>query len=168
MKKFILSFILSILSIVFVVFLYNAFILQKNYFDSKVDATPESEIAEVLPTEIPSRYINYTKDEYDKALLEKRVTVLFFTSNWCSSCTNQDLVNKSVFDTLKTQGVVGLNIHILDSETTTETTSLSKKFDVTKENTIVILDKNGAVGFKYVGEITKELLKSKIQEVIDK
>jgi thioredoxin-related protein len=168
MKKFILAFILSILFISFAGFLYNAYILQKNYFNQKDLSTPLPEEGQTTKVEVPSRYINYTKEEYDKSLLENRVTVLFFTSNWCEACNNQEKMNEEVFKGLDKEGIVGLSIHILDSETTTETDALAKKFDVKKENSFVILDKKGAVAYKYVGEISSDLLKTKIQEVINK
>lgn len=168
MRKVTLAFILSILSFAFIVFLYNAYILQKNYYIGKnvSSSTPAETIVEEVA--IPSLYLNYSKEEYDKALNEKRVVLLFFTSNWCSLCTDQDATNEEVLASLTKEGVVGLKAHVLDSETTVETDALAKKFDVTKENSLVILDKNGAVAFKYVGNITNELLKTKILEVVNK
>jgi len=164
MRKFILIFILSILFISFLAFFYNVYILQKNYFNSKQIDIPNELINDAI---VPSVYINYSKEEYDKALLENRITVLFFTSNWCMKCNDQDTINSEVFDSLNKEGVVGLKIHILDSETTTETDALSRKFDIIKENSLVILDKKGAVSFKYVGEMTAEILKDIIMKAGD-
>lgn len=166
MRKFILAFILFIILIVFIVFFYNTYALQKNYFSQKVITTPTAEASSPEIVEVPSRYINYSKEEYDKIISNKTMTVLFFTSNWCLECSKQTVINKSVFDELNKEGVVGLAIHILDSETTTETDALAKKFDVTKESTFVILDKTGAVAYKYTGEITSDMLKNKILDII--
>ena len=66
------------------------------------------------------------------------------------------------------QSIVGLDVHILDSETTLESNALAQKFDITKEQSFVVLDKNGVVAYKYTGIIDKELLKQKILEVISK
>jgi hypothetical protein len=74
-------------------------------------------------------------------------------------------LNLELFSELTTLGVVGLKIHILDSETTTETDALAKKFDVTKEQSFVLLNKLGAVHFKQVGKFEKESLKQKILEI---
>ena len=168
MPKFILFFVLFILFISFGAFFFNVYNLQSNYFKNKnkVNPTPQEIVA--LDIEIPSLYTNYSKLEYDKALLTKRVVVLFFTANWCNLCIDQDIVNKEVLDSLTKEGVVGLKIHILDSQTTTESDLLAKKFDVTKENSYVLLDKNGAVGFKHTGNITNDLLRTKILEVVNK
>lgn len=167
MKKFVLAFVLSILFISFAAFLYNTYVLQKNYFNQKNTIPPTTEENQITKVDTPSKYISYTKDEYDKALSENRVIILFFTSNWCTACINQDSINKTVFNDLNKEGVVGLNVHILDSETTTETDALSKKFDVTKENTFIFLDKKGAVNLKYTGELTKEELEADIMKVGD-
>lgn len=167
MKKFILAFTLSILFIALAAFLYNAYILQKEYFavKDKKDLTKIEEIAE--PVEIKSKYVYYSRDEYDKAILNKNVVVLFFTSNWCSSCLKQNQMNKNIFEEMSKKDILGLEIHILDSETTTESDALAKKFDVKKENTYVILDKKGAVYFKYTGEIAEEKLVENIMKAGD-
>lgn len=154
MRKFVLFFVLLVLFLAFSVFLVNAYLLQKNYFeDSKNDQNP-NQINNIL----------YSREDYDKAINDKKILVLFFTSNWCQECLDQDILNSQVFEELTQEGVVGLKIHILDSETTTETNALSQKFDVTKEQSFVILDKNGVVYFKYIGILSKDQLKQKILE----
>lgn len=163
MKKILLSLVLLILFLSFGVFFYKVYLVQKSYFDNKELPTQEPTI-ENSETEIPSKYVDYSKENYDSAILSKRPLLLFFTSNWCTLCFDQDSVNKDVLLGLNKEGVTGLKIHILDSETTTETGALAKKFDITKENSIVILDKDGAVKFKNVGNIDSEILKTKILE----
>lgn len=168
MRKFILAFILSILFISFGAFLLNAYMLQKNYFGQSKNNNNFHEAIDDAVIVPKSVYLQYSKEDYDKALKENRVILLYFTSNWCKECRDQASINSLVMEDMLYQSIVGLDIHILDSETTTETDALAKKFDVTKESTLVILDKTGAVVFKYTGDITSEMLKSKIQEVINK
>jgi len=167
MQKFILFFILSLLLFVFAAFLLNSYVLQKNYFNSKKEIKVEEITTDIIDNIPLSVYVNYSKKDYDTAILENRPVVLFFTSNWCKECLTQDKINKEVFSTLNVEGILGLNIHILDSETTTETDALAKKFDVTKENTFVFLDKKGAVSEKYVGELTVLQLEEKIMKAGD-
>lgn len=167
MKKFVLIIILSILALSFLAFFLKVFNLQKDYFNNKNNQTSTENTDNSEIKDKPSSYADYSKSEFDKAIVENRVIVLFFTSNWCSECTSQDAINSEVFTDLSTSSLVGLRSHILDSETTTETDALSKKFDVTKENTVVMLNKKGAVAFKNVGMFEKEALKTKILEVGD-
>lgn len=164
MKKLTLFLVLLILFLGFFVFFYKIYINQKTkgVATNNLVSSPTSLDSGIV--EIPSKYLPYSKEAFDKSLLDKRPIVLFFTANWCVECQNQDLVNKNVFESLNKEGVTGFAIHILDSETTTSTDSLAKKFDVKKENTIVILNGLGAVYFKNVGNINFDELKSKILE----
>lgn len=138
--------------------------MQKNSDNDGGDGEENNQNA-IEATETPSYYKNYSKEDYDKALNEKRVLVLYFTSNWCQKCIEQDTINTLSFEELNKEGAIGLKIHILDSETTTETDALSQKFDVTKEQSFVILDKDGAVYFKHTGVLEKDQLKQKILEL---
>ena len=164
MRKGILIFVLTLIFLSLAVFLINAVLMKKNSIKNNENAEKEANQNTVEVIETPSYYKNYLKEDYDKALNEKRVLVLYFTSNWCQICIDQDVINTVSFNELDKEGAVGLKIHILDSETTIETDSLAKKFDVTKEQSFVILDKNGAVFFKYTGSLDKDLLKQKILE----
>ena len=162
MQKFILFFILTIILLCFGVFFIQVYQEQKSYYDGQNNPqilespTPFTEI------DTPSVYKDYTKLDYDTSLVDKRVMVLFFTANWCAECLTQDTVNVETFVELNKEGVVGLRIHTLDSETTTESDAIAKKFDVTKESSFVILDKSGKVSSKYVGSISKENLRQLI------
>ncbi len=158
---------LSLLFIAFGAFLLNTYELQKNYFESKNIDSPEPLVNDVLTRPKTSLYSDYSKDNFDKALASDSVLVLYFTSNWCSECTKQDTTNQEVFDEIGDQGLVFLKVHILDSETTSESDALAKKFDIVKENSYVVLDKKGAVAFKSMGSIEKETLKIKILEAGD-
>ncbi|MFZ3301542.1 MAG: thioredoxin domain-containing protein [Microgenomates group bacterium] len=169
MKKFILFFVLSLLLISFGAFLINAYQLQKNYFDSKnkpEQANQTEDNTEVI--EKQSFYKDYAKVDYDLALKDKSVLVLYFTSNWCDECLSQDKTIADYFSNLDTKGIVGLRIHILDSETTTETDALAKKFDITKESSLIILNKDGSLAFKNTGKLSTEVLSQKIKEVVSK
>ena len=166
MKKVILIVILSILTLSFLALIFNAYDLQKKYFDSKgKNNATDSQILEEESKPVVSYYTDYAKEEYEKALSEKRVLVLYFTSNWCKECIEQDTLNREAFSSLLDVGAIGLKIHILDSETTTETDALAKKYGVSKEQSFVVLNKQGAIHFKHTGVLAEELLKQKIEEV---
>ena len=166
MKKFILFFTLSLLLVAFGAFFINTYELQKDYFQSKFKKQEDIKVQDVVENIKPSAFIAYTKEQYDLALSEKRVLVLFFTSNWCKECLEQESILQDIFKSLDKEGVVGFSIHILDSETTTETDALAKKFDVTKESSFVILNKDGSVGYRYTGSLSNEALKNKILDII--
>lgn len=166
MKKIILIVILSILTLSFLALILNAYNLQKMYYQTK---NKEMVVEEGDNTDIqvvrPSVYKDYQKVDLDQALSNKQIVLLYFTSNWCNECLKQDMLNKELFDELTQESLVGLKIHILDSETTVETDAIAKKYDVTKEQSFVLLNKDGAIAFKYTGILDKELLKQKIMEM---
>lgn len=170
MRKFTLIFVLLILSVSFVVvYLYfadDSKTLIPKITDTKT--TTES-VEEYTGVDLgPSVYEDYTKVVYDNAIENGRVVFLYFTANWCPICREQEPVNRAVFEKLDGVGVAGLRVHILDSETTDETESLARKFDVNYQHTHVILDANGAVFYKYTGPLKEGELKSKLLEAVNK
>lgn len=171
MKKFILIFILILLTLVFAtLFLYSGLKDLKTKTDNSNPAATELpiETEQEVTTDLgPSVYENYSVTEYDRALSEGRVLVLFFTANWCPICREQEPKNVNVFNSLDKSGVVALKVHVLDSETTEETDALAKKFDVLNQHTFVFLDKNGAVFYKFTGPMEEDELKEKILEVVE-
>lgn len=168
MRKFTLIFVLLVLVVSFVsIYLYFADIDSGKLSEPKpIDNQTSTENINPQPDAIlaPSVYEDYSSAVYDKALKEKRVLVLYFTANWCPICREQEPVNRAVFDALDKEGVVGLRVHILDSETTDETDALAKKFDVVYQHTIVVLDSNGAVYYRYTGPLEEEVVRGKILE----
>ncbi len=160
--------ILFILFISFGAFFFNVYILQNNYFNQGKDNNRLYEAIDDAVIVPKSIYLQYSQEDYDNAIKEKRVVLLYFTSNWCKECQDQATINSLVMEDMLYQSIVGLDVHILDSETTLESNALAQKFDITKEQSFVVLDKNGVVAYKYTGIIDKELLKQKILEVISK
>lgn len=169
MKKFILIFVLSVIFLLFVVFFIQSFLLQKTYFENNIhnpDQTIENK--SIINEETPSTYNTFSIEAYDFAIANNKILFLYFTSNWCQQCLGQDQLIHSLLKELTREGIVGLSIHILDSETTFETDAFAKKFEVLKEGTIVILDKNGVLSYKNSGDVDRNLLKEKIMEIFNK
>lgn len=164
MRKFTLIFVLLILTVSFVVvYLYFANDTKTLIPKTTETQTTSGEVEEYTGVDLgPSVYEDYTAEAYNKALEENRIVFLYFTANWCPTCREQEPVNKLVFEKLDGVGVVGLRVHILDSETTDETERLAKKFDVTYQHTYVILDSKGAVNYKYTGPLLESEVVGKI------
>ncbi|MBL7036597.1 cupredoxin domain-containing protein [Candidatus Microgenomates bacterium] len=167
MRKFTLIFVLLVLTASFVVvFLYFASSKKTLIPNQTGTQTSVEDIQKYNGVDMgPSVYEDYTAEAYDEALKEGRVVFLYFTANWCPICREQEPINREVFENLSKVGVVGLRVHILDSETTDETESLAKKFDVNYQHTYVILDSLGAVNYKYTGPLEKSVIIEKILDV---
>ena len=165
MRKFIYILTLSILTIVFLGLIFSSYKSVKQYFDGKKAEIP---VSTPTPLGLPSFYKTYSLDEYNKALDQKQVVLLYFTANWSEDCKNQDLKNEELIRSLDSQGVAGFYVHVLDSQSTNETMQLAKKFDVEKENTFIIVDKNGVLYFRHTGLLEENILKQKLMEAGDR
>jgi len=135
--------------------------------NTSVSNKTQNEISDQTNTE-NSVYLNYSKDLFDTALNENKIILLYFTSNWCQECFMQEDIIRKVFDSLKDIEMVGFRVHILDSETTEETDLLAKKYDISSEQTTLVLKSGGSVSFKIKGVVEEEDLKSKIIGIVAK
>lgn len=110
-----------------------------------------------------SNYKLYSKTEYEKALAEKKVTMLYFTANWCPICREQEPVNMEALKSLEEdKDIIAFRVHILDSETTKETEALAEKYDISYQHTTVIIGPNAEVSYKYTGPLTQDDLREKL------
>jgi len=93
--------------------------------------------------QISTNYYDYSIENLELSS-EKGKTVLFFATNWCSTCTKLDkeLINES--EKLK-EGITVLKI---DFDKDTE---FKKKYSVLAQHTLVQVDENGKEITKWVG-----------------
>lgn len=110
-----------------------------------------------------SNYKLYSKTGYEKALAEKKVTMLYFTANWCPICREQEPVNmEALEELLQDKDIIAFRVHILDNETTKEGEELADEFAVRYQHTTIIIDSRGQISSTITGPITKEELKTKL------
>lgn len=159
MHKFTLILILSIISVVFASLFLGMYLSQKQS-QTILNSGKNEDINK------QSTYNNYSKNDYDLAINGNKIILLYYFSNWCGDCNIQNNINSEVYNELQDNNIVGFKIHILDSETTLESDALAKKFSVNKEQTFILLDRNGVVNYKNTGILNKDLLKQKMLEVI--
>jgi thiol:disulfide interchange protein len=114
-----------------------------------------------------SNYRLYNSQEYQLALEQEKVVMLYFTANWCPICREQEPTNMEALKSLENDAaIIAFRVHILDSETTKETEALAEQFDVPYQHTTVIIGRDGQVKFMSTGplertEIQEELLAAK-------
>ena len=102
-----------------------------------------------------SRYISYTKAEYDTSADKRRV--LYFYATWCPSCkiANEDFTanpNKIPED------AVVLRVNYNDPDTDQEEKELAQKYGITYQHTFVQIDAEGKEITKWNGGKIDELL----------
>jgi thiol:disulfide interchange protein len=106
-------------------------------------ASKEKSSSEVVTRKISKNYYDYSLDNLEFASKNGKV-VLFFATNWCSTCTELDkeLMNDS--EKLKS----GITVLRIDFD---KDTDLKKRYRVLVQHTLVQVDKNGNEKTKWVG-----------------
>lgn len=87
-------------------------------------------------------YIDFNKADYDRALAESRIIVLYFYANWCPLCKIEEPETFAAFDSLALSTVVGFRVNYKDSDTDDDEVALARQFGVTYQHTKIII-KNG-------------------------
>jgi len=90
-----------------------------------------------------SPLIDFNQADYEKALAEKKLIVLYFFANWCLTCKKE--VSEALypsFNELENESVVGFRVNYNDNQTDDDEKSLARQFGVAYQHTKVFL-KNG-------------------------
>jgi len=109
-----------------------------------------------------TQYLDFTQQDYEKALNEKELILLNFYANWCPVCAKEQPEAFAAFNSLDNPNVIGFRVNYKDSETDDSEVKLAKKYGIAYQHTKVIL-KNGERVLKapdswdsqrYIDEIT--------------
>ena len=89
-----------------------------------------------------TKYIEFNKKEYDKALQENKVILLNFYASWCPICRSEEKEVISAFNEINKENIIGFRVNYNDLSTDDFEEELAKEFGITYQHTKVIL-KNG-------------------------
>jgi thiol-disulfide isomerase/thioredoxin len=106
----------------------------------KMDDTKEMAfVGNVLAGDI-TPLINFNKADYERALEEKKLVVLYFYANWCPICKKEvsDALYPA-FDELSNTDIVGFRVSYNDDETDSSEKDLAREFGVAYQHTKVFL-----------------------------
>ena len=108
-------------------------------------------------------FIDFNKEDYDKALSDGKVVFLYFYANWCPICRAEEPKAREAFNELNKENVVGFRVNYKDSETDKNEEDLAKQFGITYQHTKIIIknsqrvlkDGNSWNKETYISEINK-------------
>lgn len=125
----------------------------------KSGATPEN----AMPGK--SRYVPFTKAEFEKAKAEGKIIFLEFSANWCPFCQKQKPINESVFaEPSFPTNVVGFQVNYKDDQTDADEQALAREFGASYQHTRVIVRPDGSIAHKSTGNVEKDELAELIKE----
>src|SRR3989338_6845289 len=99
----------------------------------------EGYVGQILAGNGATKYLDFNKDDYEKALKEKKKILLYFYSNWCPTCKKEQPETFAAFNELNDRDLIGFRVNFRDSDTDADEEQLAKDFGVSYQHTKVIL-----------------------------
>ena len=93
-----------------------------------------------------TKFLEFNKADYDKALKEKKKILLYFYANWCPICKREQPDTFAVFDEINDADLIGFRVNYRDSDTDSDEEALAKEFGVSYQHTKVILKDGQRIG----------------------
>ncbi|MBI2649698.1 thioredoxin family protein [Candidatus Woesearchaeota archaeon] len=126
--------------------------MEKSSYAGKVLAGTES-----------TKYLDFNKADYDKALKEKKKILLYFYANWCPICKKEQLDTFAAFNEINDPDLIGFRVNYRDGDDDEFEKALAQEFGVSYQHTKVILKDGQRAGKwpdswdkeRYLGELKK-------------
>lgn len=117
----------------------------------------EAEIKEPISSNAPgytgkvlagttTKYLDFKKADYDKALKEKKKILLYFYANWCPLCKLEQPKTFDAFNEINDPDLIGFRVNYRDSDTDSDEEALAQEFGVSYQHTKIILKNGERVG----------------------
>ena len=111
-----------------------------------------------------TKYLDFNKADYDKALKEKKKILLYFYANWCPICKREQPETFAAFNEINDADLIGFRVNYRDSDTDDFEVELAKEFGVSYQHTKVIL-KDGQRTGKFPDSWDKERYLEELKKI---
>ena len=102
-------------------------------------AMMESYKGKVLAGTEATKYLDFNKADYDKALKEKKKILLYFYASWCPLCKKEQPETMAAFNELNDPNLVGFRVHYNDGEDNNDAKALAQQFQIPYQHTKVLI-----------------------------
>lgn len=86
-----------------------------------------------------SPLIDFNQADYDRAVADGRVVLLYFYANWCPICRDEVPRLYDAFKDLTNPRIVGFRVNYNDNETDDDEKELARKYGIAYQHTKVII-----------------------------
>ena len=117
----------------------GSFMKAGEMMDEKESMMSSSYKGKVLAGTEKTKYLEFSKADYEKALKEKKKILLYFYANWCPICKKEQPETFAAFNELNGPDLIGFRVNYKDSETDEDEEAIAKQFGVAYQHTKVIL-----------------------------
>ncbi len=104
-----------------------------------ITKAPSGYAGKVLAGNDKTKYLEFNKADYDKALTEKKKILLYFYASWCPICRLEQPDTFAAFNEIKDPELIGFRVNYKDGDTDADEEALAKEFGVAYQHTKVIL-----------------------------
>ena len=103
------------------------------------DAMTESSYSGKVLAGTASKYLEFSKADYDKALKENKKILLYFYASWCTICRSEQPETFAAFNELNDSDLIGFRVNYKDGDDDGDEKELAKQFGIAYQHTKVIL-----------------------------
>ena len=93
-----------------------------------------------------SKYLEFNKADYDKALGENKKILLYFYANWCPICKREQVDTFAAFNELNDQNFIGFMVNYKDGDDDADEKALAQQYGIAYQHTKVILKDGKQIG----------------------
>ncbi len=86
-----------------------------------------------------TKFIDFNKQDYDKAVSNNKIILLYFYAEWCPSCRAELPEINAAFDELEREDLVGFRVNYRDSNVDEYEENLAAEHGITYQHTKVII-----------------------------